>query len=274
MQRTDIGINRANAEHAIAVLIGKPPSELTIAPMVITPPVQNVVDDTATTQPGNTPSIPSPSSNNTAAAVGPVLPAIPGILPSALLERRPDIAANERRMAAANEAIGIEQAAYYPTFSLSASGGFLGTSLLNWFSWPSHFFAVGPTISETIFDFGRRKSTKDMTVAQYNATVSDYRQTSLTAFQQVEDNLSRLRNLTIEAEQQHAATAAAERGLELFNDRYEGGVDTYLQVITAQTAALNNERNDILIRQRRLEASILLIKALGGGWSATTIPHL
>jgi outer membrane protein TolC len=274
--RTDISIDRANAEHAIAVLIGKPPSDLTIAPMVITSPIQNVSSQPApaTAQMPGAPEIPSPTSNSAAAAIGPVLPAIPGVLPSALLQRRPDIAADERRMASANEAIGIAQAAYYPDFSISASGGFLGTSLLNWFSWPSRFFAVGPTISETIFDAGRRRATKETTVAQYDETVAGYRQTALTAFQQVEDNLAALRILGTEAQQQHAATSSAEKSLQLFNDRYEGGVDTYLQVITWQTNALNNERNDIVIEQRRLEASVLLIKALGGGWNAATIPHL
>jgi NodT family efflux transporter outer membrane factor (OMF) lipoprotein len=242
VQRTDLGIDRASQEHAIAVLTGKPPSELTIAP--------------------------------TTELATPSLPHIPGVLPSVLLQRRPDVAANERRMAAANEAIGIAQAAYYPDFSLSATGGFLGTSLVNWFSWPSRFFALGPTISETVFDAGRRRSTKEMTAAQYDETVANYRQSALTAFQQVEDSLAALRILSNEAEEQHAATASAEKSLELFNYRYEGGVDTYLQVITWQTQALNNERNDIVIAQRRLESSVLLVKALGGGWNAASIPHL
>jgi NodT family efflux transporter outer membrane factor (OMF) lipoprotein len=199
----------------------------------------------------------------------PVMPVIPGVMPATLLERRPDIASQERRMASANEQIGIAQAAYYPTLSLSGVAGFQGTSLLNWFSWPSRLWAVGPTFSETVFDAGRRRATKDITVAQYDSTVADYRQTVLSAFQQVEDNLAALRVLENEAQQQHDATASAEQSLDLFQTRYEGGVDTYLQVVTWQTAALNNQRNDLDILQRRLDASVLLIKALGGGWDTT-----
>ena len=141
-------------------------------------------------------------------------------------------------MAAANEQIGIARAAYYPTLSLSAVAGFAGTSALNWLSWPSRFFAVGPTLSETLFDHGRRRATSDIALAQYDGTIAAYRQTTLTAFQQVEDNLNALHNLEIEARQQHDATASAQQSLDLFNTRYEDGVDTYLQVITWQTALL------------------------------------
>ena len=278
VQRSDIEADRAAMEHAIAVLTGKPPSELTIAPVSVStaPPMR--APNMANTETA------APDASNdanlvTAAPIAldslsPSLPAIPGVLPATLLQRRPDIASAERRAAAANEAIGIAQAAYYPTFSISAAGGFLGTSLVNWFTWPSRFFAVGPAVSETIFDAGRRRASKAISVADYDLAVAQYRQTALTAFQQVEDNLAALRVLEREAQEQHAATAAAEHSLQLFNDRYEGGVDTYLQVITWQTAALNNERNDILIQQRRLQASVLLIKALGGGWNASSIPHL
>ena len=241
VEETDVGVERAQFEHAIAVLIGKPPAELTIPPSPVT--VQ-----------------------------GPAMPAIPGALPSQLLERRPDIAADERRMAAANEQIGIAQAAFYPTLDISASGGFTGTSLLNWFTWPSRFFAVGPQLSETLYDHGRRRANSDIVIAQYDSTVAGYRQTSLTAFQQVEDNLAALRVLEVEARQQQAATQSAEQSLDLFNTRYEGGVDTYLQVITWQTSALQNERNDIDITRRRLAASVLLIKALGGGWNVHQLP--
>jgi NodT family efflux transporter outer membrane factor (OMF) lipoprotein len=177
-------------------------------------------------------------------------------------------------MASANEQIGIAQAAYYPTLSLSGAAGFQGTSALNWFTWPSRFWAVGPTFSETIFDGGRRRASKDITIAQYDATVANYRQTVLTAFQQVEDYLAALRVLETEAQQQHEATASAEQSLDNFEARYEGGVDTYLQVITSQTAALNNQRNDLDLLQRRLDSSVLLIKALGGGWDVTKIPQL
>lgn len=242
VQATDVDIDRANYEHAIAVLIGKPPAEVTLPRTPVT-------------------------------VVPPELPAIPGALPSQLLERRPDIAGDERRMAAANEQIGIAQTAFYPTLSLSAVAGFQGTSVLNWFTWPSRFFAVGPTLSQTLFDYGRRRATSDIALAQYDATVATYRETTLTAFQQVEDNLSALRGLEIEADQQRAATASAQQSLDLFNVRYEGGVDTYLQVIVSQTALLQNERNDIDITRRRLAASVLLVKALGGGWDTTQLPQ-
>ncbi|QNI34253.1 efflux transporter outer membrane subunit [Alloacidobacterium dinghuense] len=243
VQRTDIEVRRTQYEHAIAVLIGKPPAELTLPPLPLDQASQ-------------------------------VMPDIPGVMPSALLERRPDIAADERRVASANEQIGIAQAAFYPTLSLSGVAGFQGTSALNWFNWPSRFWAVGPALSQTVFDAGRRRATKNITVAQYDATVANYRQTALTAFQQVEDSLAALRILENEAQQQHEATASAEQSLDLFQTRYEGGVDTYLQVVTWQTAALNNQRNDLDILERRLDASVLLVKALGGGWDTTKIPTL
>ena len=242
VQATDVDIQRSAYEHAIAVLVGKPPAAFTLSSDPIT-------------------------------VAAPAIPAIPGMLPSQLLERRPDIASSERSMAAANEQIGIAQAAYYPTLSLSAVGGFAGTSAINWFSWPSRFFAVGPTFSQTLFDHGRRRATSDIALAQYDGTVAAYRQTTLTAFQQVEDNLNALHNLEIEAGQQHDATGSAQQSLDLFNTRYEDGVDTYLQVITWQTALLANERNDIEITQRRFEVSVLLIKALGGGWDASQLPQ-
>ena len=243
VQRTDIEVQRTQFEHAIAVLIGKPPAELTLPPIPLDQASQ-------------------------------VLPDIPGEMPAALLQRRPDIAAEERRMASANEQIGIAQAAYYPTLSLSAIAGFQGTSATNWLNWPSRFWAVGPSLSETLFDAGRRRAAKNITVSQYDATVADYRQTVLTAFQQVEDNLAALRVLENEARQQHEATASAEQSLDLFQTRYEGGVDTYLQVVTWQTAALNNQRNDLDILERRLDASVLLVKALGGAWDTTQMPRM
>ena len=242
VQATDVDIQRAIYEHAIAVLIGKPPAVFTLPPDPIT-------------------------------VAAPTIPAIPGMLPSQLLERRPDIASSERSMAAANEEIGIAQVAYYPALSLSAVAGFAGTSALNWFSWPSSFFAVGPAFSETLFDHDRRRATSDIARAQYDGTVAAYRQTTLTAFQQVEDSLNALHNLEIEAHQQRDATSSAQQSLDLFNTRYEDGVDTYLQVITWQTALLQNQRNDIEITQRRFEASVLLIKALGGGWNASPLPQ-
>ena len=238
VQDTDVTVARAQFEHAIAILIGKPPAELTIppAPLDIQPPV------------------------------------IPGALPSELLERRPDIAAAERRMAEANQQIGIARAAYFPTLSLNASAGFEGTSLLNWLNWPSRFWAVGPQMLETLYDGGRRRATSETALANYDGTVATYRQTTLTAFQEVEDNLAALRILNDEDQQQTQATASAEESLQLFSNRYKGGVDTYLQVITAQTVALQNERNNVDILRRRMDASVLLIKAPGGGWSTAELP--
>ncbi|MEG9433330.1 efflux transporter outer membrane subunit [Terriglobus sp. ADX1] len=241
VQETDVEVQRTRLEHAIAVLTGQPPANLTIprTPLTIAPPVQ---------------------------------PVIPGMLPSQLLERRPDIAAAERRTAAANEQIGIAQAAFYPTLSISAAAGFVGTSAVNWFTWPSRFFSVGPTFAQTLYDHGRRRSLTDVARAQYDNTVADYQQTTLTAFAQVEDNLAALRELQKEAVQQRDATASAQQSLDLFNVRYEGGVDTYLQVITWQTALLQNQRNDIDLQRRQLDATVLLVKALGGGWNASQLP--
>jgi NodT family efflux transporter outer membrane factor (OMF) lipoprotein len=239
--QTDLGNDRAAAEHAIAILIGQAPANFHLDAL----------------PPGAHPS---------------ALPAIPLALPSQFLERRSDIAAVERRMAAANEQIGIAQAAYYPAVSLSATAGFLGTSALNWFTWPSRFWAVGPTLSQNLFDAGRRRAGVAIAQANYDSTVANYRQAVLASFAQVEDNLAALRVLEIEARQQHAATRSAAETLDLFQTRYQGGVDTYLQVITSQTAALQNQRNDIEIQLRRQQATVLLIKALGGGWSTQQLP--
>jgi NodT family efflux transporter outer membrane factor (OMF) lipoprotein len=243
VQRTDVELQRAQFEHAIAVLTGKPPASVTIPvnPINIRPPT---------------------------------LPAIPGLLPSTLLERRPDIAAEERRMAAANEQIGIAQAAYYPSLSLSGLVGMESTSTLNWFNWPSRFWAVGPSISQSLFDGGRRRSLSEQARAHYDAAVATYRQTTLQAFQQVEDNFAALRILQREREQQQRATAASLQSLGNFQARYEGGLELYIDVVTSQTAALANQRNDIDLMRRQLDASVLLIKALGGGWNAQQLPKL
>jgi NodT family efflux transporter outer membrane factor (OMF) lipoprotein len=227
----------------VAILIGKPPAAFSLPPTPL-----NV-------QP-------------------PQLPSVPVTLPAQLLERRPDIAAAERRMAAANEQIGIAQAAYYPTINLAAAAGLEGSSLLNWFNWPSRFWAVGSGASETLFDGGRRRATTESARAGYDASVANYRQTVLTSFQQVEDNLVVLRVLNTESVQQHETTASSEDSLRLFQNRYSGGVDTYLQVVTSQTTALANERNDIDLTRRRLEANVLLIKAIGGGWDISVLPKL
>jgi NodT family efflux transporter outer membrane factor (OMF) lipoprotein len=239
VEDTDVMVARAQFEHAIAVLIGKPPAEFSL------PPSQQVRLQ---------------------------LPVIPVGLPSTLLERRPDIAAAERRMAEANDQIGIARAAYFPTLTIGATGGFEGTTATNWLNWPSRLWAVGPELSETLFDAGRRHATSEAAQANYDGTVATYRQTALNAFQEVEDNLAELRILEGEADQQHQATASAQESLQLFTNRYQGGVDNYLQVITAQTIALADERNDIDIQRRRMDASVLLIKAVGGGWSASQLP--
>jgi NodT family efflux transporter outer membrane factor (OMF) lipoprotein len=239
VQDTDVTVMRAQYEHAIATLIGKPPAGVSI--------------------------LPSPK---TALQ----LPAIPVGLPASLLERRPDIAAGERRVAEANDQIGIARAAFFPSLVLGATAGFTGTSITNWFNWPSRFWAVGPQISQTIFDGGRRRAVSEKATANYDGTVAAYRQTTLTAFQEVEDNLAALRILEKEAQQQREATTSAEESLQLFTNRYEGGVDNYLQVITAQTVLLTNQRNDIDIRRRRMDASVLLVKAVGGGWNVSQLP--
>jgi len=238
VQDTDVTVQRAQFEHAIAILIGKPPANFSLAAA----PVNN--------QP----------------------PSIPIGLPSDLLQRRPDIAAAERRVAEANQQIGIARAAYFPTVTLGGTAGFAGTQGSNWFTWPSGFWAVGPALAETLFDAGRRRSTSESARANYDATVATYRQTSLIAFQEVEDNVAALRILENEAQQQRHAVESSRDSLQLFTNRYKGGVDTYLQVITAQTIELANERNDIDILRRRLDASVLLIKALGGGWNVSNLP--
>ena len=237
-QATDVTVQRAQLEHAIATLIGKPPAAFSLSPRPLdTPP-----------------------------------PDIPVGLPSQLLERRPDIAAAERRVAEANEQIGIAKAAYYPTLMLNASVGFEGSSFGNVLNASSLLWAVGASITQTIFDGGRRRATSDAARAAYDATVAGYRQTTLTAFQQVEDNLAALRILEQEAQQQRRAVESAQLSLQLFTNRYRGGVDNYLQVITAQTVTLSNQRNEIDILRRRMDASVLLVKALGGGWDVAELP--
>jgi NodT family efflux transporter outer membrane factor (OMF) lipoprotein len=240
VQDTDVTVQRAQFEHAIAILIGEPPAEFNLA----------------------------------AAPLNYQPPSTPIGLPSELLQRRPDIAAAERRVAEANQQIGIARAAYFPTVTLGGTAGFAGSQGSNWFGWPSGFWAVGPALAETLFDAGRRRATSESARANYDAAIATYRQTSLTAFQEVEDNVAALRILENEAQQQQQAVASSEESLQLFTNRYRGGVDTYLQVITAQTIDLANERNAIDILRRRLDASVLLIKALGGGWDVSNLPQL
>ena len=239
VQATDIAVQRAQFEHAIAVLIGKPPAEFSLPPAPLD------------LQPPN----------------------IPAGLPSELLERRPDIAAAERRVAEANEQIGIAKAAYFPTVTLNALLGFESSSLRNFGGWQSFLWAVGSSVAQTIFDGGRRRATSEAALASYDATVASYRQATLDAFQQVEDNLAALRILEQETQQQERAVVSARESLQLFTNRYKGGVDNYLQVITAQTVALANERNQVDIMRRRMDASVLLVKALGGGWRVDDLPQ-
>jgi NodT family efflux transporter outer membrane factor (OMF) lipoprotein len=238
VQDTDVTVQRAQFEHAIAILIGKPPADFSLA----------------------------------AAPLDTAPPNIPIGLPSELLHRRPDIAVAERRVAEANQQIGIARAAYFPTVSLGGTAGFAGTQGSSWFTWPSAFWAVGPGLAQTLFDAGRRRATSESARANYDAAVATYRQTSLTAFQEVEDNVAALRILDREAKQQEEAVASSKDSLQVFTNRYKGGVDTYLQVITAQTTELANERNAIDIQRRRMDASVLLIKALGGGWTVSNLP--
>ena len=237
-QSTDLHIARAQDEHAIAVLTGQPPSAVEIPVLKINGPP----------------------------------PSIPAAVPSVLLERRPDIAANERLVAAANANIGLAEAAFYPTLTLSASAGFLSTDLSKLITWASRTWSAGPSISETLFDFGRRGAQIESTRAAYDSTVAAYRQTTLAAFQEVEDDLATLRYLAEEAQQQAEALAAARLSLSLENDRYKAGTDSYLNVITTQAIALNDEQTAVAILQRRMVAAVDLVKALGGGWDASALP--
>jgi len=238
-QSTETRIARQQLEHAIAILLGKPPSELSIPfdPLKATPPP------------------------------------VPGAVPSELLERRPDIAAAERRVAAANAQIGVAIAAYYPTITLGASAGLEGSSLLNLFSWPSRFWSLGPSASQLLWDNGRRRGITEEAQASYDVTVANYRQSVLSAFENVEDNLSALRYLEQESREQDAAVGYAERSLQLAQNRYQGGITTYLEVITAQAVALNNERTAVGLQIRRMTASVALIQALGGGWDISKLPN-
>jgi len=237
-QLADLGIQRAQFEHAIAVLTGKPPSDLSIAaaPNQSAPP---------------------------ASLIG---------IPSTLLERRPDIATAERQVAAANEQIGIAKAAFYPSLSFSAGGGYQTTAILDLFTWPTRFWSVGSQLAETLFDAGKRHAQVKLTQAAYDATVANYRQTVLTAFQQVEDSLAQLRILSQEAEITDRAITAAQQSLEISTIQYRGGIANYLLVITAQTSALQNQRSAVDILTRRMVASVSLIQALGGGWDASQLP--
>ena len=238
-QAIDVGVARAQYEHAVAVLIGKPPASFSLAPLPLTMPP----------------------------------PAIPVGLPSELLERRPDIAAAERQMAAANAQIGVAKAAYYPNLSLGASGGFESSAITTLVSGPSVLWSAGPSALFTVFDVGRRRAASDQAIAAYNQAVANYRQTVLTGFQQVEDNVAALRILEHEAQVQDKAVAAAQKYLELAITRYKGGVTSYLEVTTAQSAALSDEVTAVNILGRRMVNAVTLVQALGGGWNSSEIPQ-
>jgi NodT family efflux transporter outer membrane factor (OMF) lipoprotein len=238
-QAMDVGVARAQYEHAVAVLIGKPPANFSLAALPLTTPP----------------------------------PSIPAGLPSELLERRPDIAAAERRMASANAQIGAAKAAYYPTISLGATGGFESGVITTLISGPSALWSVGGSAVAPIFDGGRRRANMDQAIAAYDQTVANYRETVLTGFQQVEDNVAALRILEHEAQVQDQAVAAAQKYLALATTRYKGGVTSYLEVTTAQTAALSDEVTAVNILGRRMVNAVTLVQALGGGWNSSELPQ-
>ena len=239
-QSIDVEVQRAAFEHAIAVLTGQPPSTFTLAPSPMDAPP----------------------------------PPIPPGLPSDLLERRPDVSAAERRMQAANAQIGIARAAYFPLITLTGQGGFESIAAGTLFQGPSGLWAVGGTALETLFDAGRRRGTSDQAKAAYDQSIDNYRQTVLSAFQEVEDNMAALRILQGEAQTEEVAVGAAKHSVELSITRYRGGLTSYLEVTTAQSAALTDEVTAVTILTRRMTASVLLIKAIGGGWDASQIPHV
>ena len=237
-QAIDVGVARAQFEHAVAVLMGKPPASFTLAPLPLTMPP----------------------------------PAIPAGLPSELLERRSDIAAAERRMASANAQIGVAKAAYYPLINLAAAGGFESGFPSTLISGPSALWSFGPSAAWTLFDVGRRRAASDQAIAFYDQSVAIYRQTVLTGFQQVEDNVAALRILEHEAQVQDRAVIAAQKYLELAITRYKGGVTSYLEVTTAQSAALSDEVTAVNILGRRMVNAVSLVQALGGGWDRSALP--
>jgi NodT family efflux transporter outer membrane factor (OMF) lipoprotein len=238
-QAIDVGVLRAQYEHAVAILIGKPPAEFSLPPLPLTAPP----------------------------------PPIPVSVPSELLERRPDIAAGERRVAAANAQIGVAKSAYYPVISLGASGGFESANIATLLNGPSGLWSIGASALVTVFDVGRRRAFTDEARAAYDSQVATYRESVLTGFQQVEDNLAALRILENEASVQDQAVAAAQSSLDLSTQRYQGGVTSYLEVTVAQSAALSDEVTAVNILGRRMANTVLLIQALGGGWDRSSLPQ-
>jgi NodT family efflux transporter outer membrane factor (OMF) lipoprotein len=237
-QLVDVGVARAQYEHATAVLVGKAPADFTLPPLPLNAPP----------------------------------PPIPVGVPSELLERRPDVAAAERRVASANAQVGLAKTAYYPLVNILGAGGFESGSITTLLQGPSALWSVGASAAETLFDGGRRRALNDQAKAAYDSSVASYRQTVLTGFQQVEDNLAALRILEQEAGVQASAVRAAQRSLDLSNTRYDGGVTSYLEVITAQNAALTDEVTAVNILGRRMASAVLLIQAIGGGWDRRSLP--
>jgi NodT family efflux transporter outer membrane factor (OMF) lipoprotein len=235
----DVGVLRAQYEHAVAILIGKPPAEFSLPPLPLTAPP----------------------------------PRIPVSVPSDLLERRPDIASAERLVASANAQIGVAKSAYYPMISLGASGGFESSTITTLLQGPSGLWSVGLSAVGTVFDVGRRRALNDQARAAYDSQVATYRENVLTGFQQVEDGLAAVRILENEASVQDEAVVAAQRSLDLSITRYKGGVTTYLEVITAQSAALSDQVTAVNILGRRMANTVLLIQALGGGWDKSSLPE-
>jgi NodT family efflux transporter outer membrane factor (OMF) lipoprotein len=233
----DIANTRAQFEHAIAALVGKAPADFSLAERTDVPPVPNV----------------------------------PAGVPSELLERRPDVAAAERRVAAANAQIGVATAAIYPSLTLSAGGGFIGSSVGNWISLPNRFWSLGASLAGTVFDGGLRVAQRDEAVAFWDASVAQYRQTVLDAFREVEDNLAALRILEEEAAVQAAALRSARESVTLTTNQYKAGLVAFLNVVTVQAVALQAERNSVELSGRRFSATIALVKALGGGFDATSL---
>ena len=246
-QAIDLGVQRAQLEHAIALLVGKAPANFSL-----TPAQYNLV-------------------SLTSARFKLKMPAMPPFIPSALLERRPDIAAAERRMVAANAQIGVARAAYFPTLSLSASDGFTSPSLAKWVSAPNGFWTYGPSLALTLLDFGKRGSVSDQAAAAYDQTVASYRQTVLEGLQEVEDNLAALRILEREAVVQEEAVRAARESVVLTTNQYKAGTVSYLNVVAVQASQLSNERTAVTLLGRRLGATVGLIRALGGGWNVAEL---
>ena len=238
VQQTQAGIARAQFEHAIATLLGVPPASFSLPRR----PLQGHP------------------------------PAIPYVTPSQLLERRPDIAAAERAMASANEAIGLAYAAYYPVLNLTADAGFTSTTLSKLLSWPSRFWSLGASLTETLIDGGLRRANVEQAIAQWDASIAAYRQTVLIAFQQVEDELAALRILADAIEQERTAVAMAQRSLEVERARYATGLDPYVTLMTQQIALLAAQQNLITLEIQQMTASVVLIQALGGGWSTAQLP--